>query len=124
MIRFLNSHGHLLYGGNCKNVWAEKRFDKTVWKTLIAHLRVSIPSGLRLILAAALSLQPNQSSADSVGLHVTRVGGNKSSWNSSLYRVVELNVINTLPITLSPPCHTLMRGTVKLSGSIVVFVNL
>lgn len=56
-----------------------------------SHLRVSMPSGLRLTLGAALSLQANQSSADSVALHVMRVGGNKSSWNSSLCRGNEIS---------------------------------
>lgn len=49
------------------------------------NLQVSIPSGCKLIFLGFLSFDKNHSSADMVGSHVTRVGGNKSSWKSSLY---------------------------------------
>lgn len=51
---------------------------------------------------AYVSLPWNHSSALTAGSHVTLVGGNRSSWKKAV----------------------LTRGTVKLIGSIVVFVNL
>lgn len=51
---------------------------------LSEYIRLSIPVGCRLILRAFLSLLAYHSSLVIVGAHVTRVGGNKSSWNSSL----------------------------------------
>lgn len=48
-------------------------------------LQHSMPSGCRLIFLTFLSRQSNHSDDVKVGIHVTRVGGNRSSWNSSFY---------------------------------------
>lgn len=46
-----------------------------------------MPSGCKLIFLGFLSFDKNHSSADMVGNHVTRVGGKRSSWKSSLYKI-------------------------------------
>lgn len=113
------------------------------------NLQHSIPSGCKLIFLTFLSWQLNHSSADNVGIHVMRVGGKISSWNNSFCSNNEKNVNKNIIILATILCVkilsnslfivnwvnnlqlfylkkkslTLMRGTVKLSGSIVLLVK-
>ena len=65
-----------------------------------------MPSGCKLIFLTFLSRQLNHSPANNVGIHVTRVGGNKSSWNSSLwikiiFKLFSINIFELRSLMIS-----------------------